>query len=441
MATDQPHTTTRGPRVVIVGAGFGGLEAARRLASAPVEITLVDRHNYYLFQPLLYQVATAALSPADIAAPIRHILRDQKNVVTLLDEVTGVDPDARRVALRNEGPTQFDYLVLATGSVYAYFGHADWPLFASSLKSIDEATYIRRRVLLAFEKAETTADAAARQRLMTFVLVGAGPTGVEMAGALAELARAALARDFRRINPRSARILLIEAGPRVLAGFPDRLAHFAERTLVHMGVELLMNTPISAVDAHGVTGKDERIEAATVIWCAGVQATPAASWLGLAPGKGGTVVVAPDLSVPGHPEIFVIGDAALVADAHGRALAGLATVAQQEGRYVAELIRRRATGSPPPPPFRYRDQGTLATIGRSAAVADLPWLKLTGLPAWLLWSVVQIYGLIGFRNRTSVFLNWIWAWLTYARGARLITGDDPPPASNADAALSRPTPR
>jgi NADH:quinone reductase (non-electrogenic) len=427
---DRPHSTTTLPRVAIVGAGFGGLEAARRLASAPVEITLIDRHNYHLFQPLLYQVATAALSPADIAAPIRHILRDQKNAVILLDEVTGVDLAARRIVLRGAGSMHFDYLVLATGSVYTYFGHADWPRFAPGLKSIDDATYIRRRVLLAFEKAETTADAAARQRLMTFVLVGAGPTGVELAGALAELARAALADDFRRINPRSARILLVEAGPHVLAGFPDRLSRFAERALARMGVELLLNTPIRAVDACGVTAKGEHIEAATVIWCAGVQATPVAQWLGLAPGKGGTVAVAPDLSVPGHPEVFVIGDAALVADARGKPLPGVATVAQQEGRYVAELIRCRATGATLPPPFRYHDKGALATIGRSAAVADLPWLKLTGWLAWVLWGIVHIYGLIGFRNRMAVFLNWVWAWLTYARGARLITGDDPPPASN-----------
>jgi NADH:quinone reductase (non-electrogenic) len=254
---DRPHSTTALPHVAIVGAGFGGLEAARRLASAPVEITLIDRHNYHLFQPLLYQVATAALSPADIAAPIRHILRDQKNVIILLDEVTGVDLAARRIVLRGAGSMHFDYLVLATGAVYSYFGHADWPHFAPGLKSIDDATYIRRRVLLAFEKAETTADGSARQRLMTFVLVGAGPTGVELAGALAELARAALAEDFRRINPRSARILLVEAGPRVLAGFPDRLSRFAERALTRMGVELLLNTPIRAIDAGGVTAEGE----------------------------------------------------------------------------------------------------------------------------------------------------------------------------------------
>ncbi len=413
---EQAHSAPPRPHVAIVGAGFGGLEAARRLASAPVEVTLIDRHNYHLFQPLLYQVATAALSPADIAAPMRHILRDQKNAVVLLDEVIGVDPAPRRIVLRDGGSMHFDYLVLATGSIYNYFGHDEWRSRAPNLKSIDDATCIRRRVLLAFEKAETTTDDAARRRFMTFVIVGAGPTGVELAGALAELARAALASDFRRINPRSARILLIEAGPRVLAGFADRLSRFAERALARMGVEVLLNTPIGAVDACGVTAEGKHIEAATVIWCAGVQATPVASWLGLAPARGGTVAVAPDLSVP-----------------------GVATVAQQAGRYVAEVIRRRAAGAPPPAPFRYRDKGNLAMIGRSAAVADLPWLKLTGWLAWVLWSGIHIYGLIGFRNRMAVFLNWVWAWLTYARGARLITGDDPSPANDPWAGTGRPS--
>lgn len=425
MTASEPKAKSAAlPRVVIVGAGFGGLEVAQRLVGAPAEIVVIDRHNYHLFQPLLYQVATAALSPADIAAPIRHVLRDQKNATMLLDEVTGVNPAERLVETREGGAMRFDYLVLATGSVYSYFGHDDWPLYAPGLKSIDDATYIRRRLLLAFEKAETADDEAARHRLLTFVLVGAGPTGVEMAGALAELARAALADDFRRINPRAARIVLVEAGPRVLAGFPEKLARFAERALKGMGVELLLDTPIRAIDANGVTAKGERINAATVIWCAGVQATPVARWLGVSAGKGGMVKVAPDLSVPGHPDIFVIGDAAFVADAQGRPLPGVAPVAKQQGRYVALLIRRRLAEAPPPPPFHYRDQGALATIGRSAAVADLPHLKLTGWLGWVLWSIVHIYFLIGFRNRMAVFLNWVWAWLTYARGARLITGDD-----------------
>lgn len=415
------------PRVVVVGAGFGGLEAARRLADAPVEIVVIDRHNYHLFQPLLYQVATAALSPADIAVPIRQILRDQKNATMLLDEVTGVDPALRFVSTRDGGAMHFDYLVLATGSVYSYFGHDDWPRFAPGLKTIDDATHIRRRVLLAFEKAETTTNEAARRRLLTFVLVGAGPTGVEMAGALAELAHAALAADFRRINPREARILLIEAGPHALAGFPEKLALFAEKSLRRMGVELILNAPISVIDQKGVVAKDQRIDAATVIWCAGVQATPVARWLGVTPGKGAMVTVAPDLSVPGHPEIFVVGDAAFVLGSNGQPLPGVAPVAKQEGHYVADVIRRRVKGDAAPAPFRYKDEGALATIGRSSAVADLPYVKLTGWLAWVLWSVVHIYFLIDFRSRMSVFLNWAWAWLTYGRGARLITGDDPPP--------------
>jgi NADH dehydrogenase len=411
------------PRVVIVGAGFGGLTAAQHLARAPVEVVLIDRHNYHLFQPLLYQVATAALSPADIAAPIRHVLRDQKNATMVLDALIGVDAAARTVRLRDGGALRFDYLVLATGSVYSYFGHADWPRHAPGLKSIDDATDIRRRLLLAFEKAETTDDAEARQRLMTFVLVGAGPTGIEMAGALAELARAALAEDFRRINPRAARILLIEAGPRVLAGFPEKLALFAAASLRRMGVELLLDTKIEAIDAGGVVANGERIAAATVVWCAGVEATPVARWLGAEAARGGTLKVAPDLSVPGHPEIFVIGDAALVLDRNGKPLPGVAPVAKQQGRYVAAVIAARIAGAPPPKPFRYRDQGALATIGRSSAIADLPFVKLTGWLAWVLWGIVHIYFLIGFRNRLSVFVNWVWAWLTYARGARLITGD------------------
>jgi NADH:ubiquinone reductase (H+-translocating) len=413
----------RAPRVVIVGAGFGGLTAAQHLARAPVEVVLIDRHNYHLFQPLLYQVATAALSPADIAAPIRHVLRDQKNATMVLDELIEVDAAAGTVRLRDGGALRFDYLVLATGSVYSYFGHANWPRHAPGLKSIDDATDIRRRLLLAFEKAETTDDAEARQRLMTFVLVGAGPTGIEMAGALAELARAALAEDFRRINPRAARILLIEAGPRVLAGFPEKLAAFAAASLRRMGVELLLDTKIEAIDAGGVVANGERIAAATVVWCAGVEATPVARWLGAEAGRGGMVKVEPDLSVPGHPEIFVIGDAALVLDRNGKPLPGVAPVAKQQGRYVAAVIAARIAGAPPPKPFRYRDQGALATIGRSSAIADLPFVKLTGWLAWVLWGIVHIYFLIGFRNRLSVFVNWAWAWLTYARGARLITGD------------------
>ena len=418
-------TTGRRERVVIVGAGFGGLAVARGLARAPVDVTVIDRHNYHLFQPLLYQVATAALSPADIAEPIRVVLRHQQNATVLLDEAIGVDP-ARRLVETRMGPGQsYDSLILATGSQYTYFGHADWPLFAPSLKSVDDATSIRRRLLLAFEEAESVNDAARRRRLLTFILVGAGPTGVEMAGALAELAHATLSRDFRHINPRTARILLVEAGPAVLAGFPAKLSLFALRSLERMGVEVVLDTPIEAIDRSGVTAKGRHIEAANVIWCAGVEASPVARWLGAPSAKGGRVEVAADLSVPGRPEIFVIGDAALVAGAGGKPLPGVAPVAEQQGKYVAELIAARARGATLPP-FRYKDKGMLATIGRHSAIADFGRVKLTGWVAWLLWGIVHIFFLIGFRNRMAVFLNWTWAWVTYSRGARLITGDTTP---------------
>jgi NADH dehydrogenase len=414
------------PRVVVIGAGFGGLEAARKLARSPVDVTVIDRRNYHLFQPLLYQVATAALSPADIAQPIRAVLRDQRNATVLLDEVIGVDVAARRVETRFGTDQSYDYLILATGSQYAYFGHDDWPRLAPGLKSIDDATLIRRRVLFAFEEAENVTDPEIRQRLLTFVLVGAGPTGVEMAGALVELAHASLSRDFRHINPHTAHILLVEAGPRVLSGFPERLASFAEHSLERMGVEVLLDTPIEAIDKAGVVARGKRIEAANVIWCAGVEASPVARWLGVPAGKGGRVRVAADLSVPGHAEIFVIGDAALVTGATGEPLPGLAPVAKQQGQYVGELIAHLVRHEPALPPFRYRDQGALATIGRHSAIADLGWIRLTGWVAWILWGIVHIFFLIGLRNRMAVFLNWIWAWLTYGRGARLITGDTTP---------------
>ena len=376
------------------------------------------------------------MSPADVAEPIRVVLRHQRNATVSLDEVIGIDKVARRVETRFAGARSYDYLVLATGSQYTYFGHDDWPRLAPGLKSIDDATLIRRRVLLAFEEAETVTDPAIRQRLLTFVLVGAGPPGVEMAGALAELAHATLSRDFRHINPHTAHILLVEAGPRVLAGFPEKLAAFARRSLERMGVEVLLDTPIEAIDRDGVLARGKRIEAATVIWCAGVAASPVAQWLGVPAVKGGRVRVARDLSVPSHPEIFVIGDAAFVTGPDGEPLPGLAPVAKQEGQYVGELIARHVRGEPSPSPFRYRDEGALATIGRHSAIADLGWIRLTGWVAWVLWGVVHIFFLIGFRNRMAVFLNWMWAWLTYGRGASLITGDTTPLAFAA-----KPAPR
>jgi NADH:ubiquinone reductase (H+-translocating) len=410
-------------RVVIVGAGFAGLAVARKLASAPADILVIDRHNYNLFQPLLYQVATAGLSPADIAAPIRNLL-SATNTRVLLDEVVGIDPVARRVRMRSGGEQGYDVLILATGSEYNYFGHDEWRELAPGLKSLDDATNIRRNVLLAFERAEMDCDPAARARVLTFVLVGAGPTGVELAGALVELARTTLSRDFRSIDPGQTRIVLIEAGPRVLAGFPRHLSDYAERSLRQMGIELLLGSPVERIDGSGVSTGRQTIDAATVIWCAGVKARPAAGWLGVPATHGGRVEVAADLSLPGRPEIFVVGDAALCQGPDQRPLPGLAAVAKQQGEYVGDVVCRRLCNGPAIGPFSYRNRGTLATIGRNSAVADLPWAGLTGTIAWLLWGTVHIFLLIGFRNRIAVFLNWVWAWLTYGRGARLISGEE-----------------
>jgi NADH:ubiquinone reductase (H+-translocating) len=410
-------------RVVIVGAGFAGLAAARKLASAPADILVIDRHNYNLFQPLLYQVATAALSPADIAAPIRSLLR-AANTRVLLDEVVNIDPVARQVQMRSGGEQGYDVLILATGSEYNYFGHDEWRELAPGLKSLDDATDIRRNVLLAFERAERECDSAARARLLTFVLVGGGPTGVELSGALVELARTTLSRDFRRIDPGQARVVLIEAGPRVLADFPRHLSDYAARSLRQMGVEILLGSPVERIDRNGVSTGRQTIDAGTVIWCAGVKARPIAGWLGVPAAHGGRIEVAADLSVPARPEIFVVGDAALCHGPDQRPLPGLAAVAQPQGEYVGEVVRRRLCNEPAIGPFSYRDRGTLATIGRNSAVADLPWAKLTGTIAWLFWGAVHIFLLIGFRNRIAVFLNWVWAWITYGRGARLITGEE-----------------
>jgi len=409
------------PRVVIVGAGFGGLAAARALARAPVDVILIDRHNYHLFQPLLYQVATAALSPADIAVPIRAILRHQKNVTVMLSEVTGIDPAAREVIL-GERRVAYDFLVLATGARHSYFGHEEWEKFAPGLKGIDDATDIRRSILLAFERAEMAESDLERRGLLTFVIVGAGPTGVEMAGAIAELAKVAIAADFRRIDPRHTRILLVEAGPRVLPTFPESLSERARRDLQRLGVEVKTDAPVTSCSRDGVTLGDERIPSATIIWAAGVAASPAAQWLGVEGDKAGRIIVGSDLSVRGHPEIWVLGDTASVPGDDGRPLPGVAPVAKQQGGYVAKVIRKRIENSTPLPPFRYRDLGNLATIGRRAAVADFGRLRLSGRLAWLLWGGVHILFLIGFRNRMVVLLEWLWAYFTYQRSARLITG-------------------
>jgi NADH dehydrogenase len=413
----------RRPRVVIVGAGFGGLAAAKGLARAPVDVTVVDRRNYHLFQPMLYQVATAGLSPAEIAWPIRSILRDQKNTRVLLGRVTAIDVAGRAVTL-GERRLPYDILVLATGARHAYFGHDDWERFAPGLKTIDDATEIRRRILLAFEYAEMSDDARERERLLTFVIVGGGPTGVELAGMLAELAKKALAADFRRIDSRATRVLLVEAGPRILPSFPERLSAKAQRALRRLGVEVVLGRPVTAVDAAGVEIDGERIAAATVLWAAGVAASSVGKWLDVERDRAGRIKVAPDMTVPGHPEIFALGDTALALGRDGAPLPGVAPVAKQQGKYVARVIRARLAGRPAPPPFRYVDVGNLATVGRRAAVIDFGFLRLSGWLAWWIWGLVHIYFLIGMRNRLIVAIQWLWSYLTFQRGARLITGPE-----------------
>jgi NADH:quinone reductase (non-electrogenic) len=408
------------PRVVIVGGGFGGLSAAKGLAGAPFEVTLIDRNNHHLFQPLLYQVATAGLSPADIASPIRSILSGQANLRVMLADVSGVDV-MRKEVIADGSRIRYDYLVLATGARHAYFGHDDWAAFAPGLKTIDDATYLRRRILLAFERAENEADAEERQRLMTFVVVGGGPTGVEMAGAIAELAKRALASDFRSINPLCARIILIEGASRLLTPFDPRLSDAARRSLEQIGVEVRLGTAVSQCSCDGARAGSEFIPARTIIWAAGVMASPAGRWLGAVIDRAGRVMVRADLSVPGHPDLFVIGDTAAVAGPDGATLPGVAPVAKQQGQYIARTLIARRQGRTAHA-FRYRDFGSLATIGRSRAVAQFGRLRLSGFAAWVLWSVAHVYFLIGFRNRFVVALNWAWNYLTFQRGSRLITG-------------------
>jgi NADH dehydrogenase len=407
--------------VVIVGAGFAGLHAALGLEKVAVDMTVIDRRNHHLFQPLLYQVATAALSPADIATPIRAILSRLPNATVMLGEVGGVDAEARHV-LVGDRRISYDWLIVATGARHAYFGHDEWEPWAPGLKSVEDATAIRRRILTAFELAEHEADPEHRRRLLTFVVVGGGPTGVELAGTLAELARHALARDFRNIDPRCARVVLVEATDRLLRAFPADLSAAAHRALSRLGVEIRLNAPVTDCDAKGVGLQDGRIESATVLWAAGVMASPAAHWLGVSTDAAGRLIVEPDLSVPGHPEIFAIGDTALVRDAAGVPVPGIAPAAKQQGAYAAALIAARVADRPAPRPFRYRHLGNLATIGRAAAVADFGWLRLRGRIAWLLWGAVHLLFLIGGRNRVTVLTDWLWSYVTYGRGARLITG-------------------
>ena len=419
------QANVRRPLVLIVGAGFGGINAAQGLAGKGVDILLIDRINHHVFQPLLYQTATAALAPSDIASPIRAILRHNRHATVIMGEVTGIDPARRVVAVRDTGEFRYDYLILATGAAYSWFGHDEWAAHAAVLKSLDDAEVIRRRLLSAFELAESRTDPNEIERLLTFIIVGGGPTGVELAGAIAELARSTLAREFRRIRPEAARIILFETGPRLLPAFPPGLSDYTCRALGSLGVEVRLGVAVEKIDASGVSASGKRVDGANTFWCAGTQARPAASWLGVDAAPNGAVRVLPDCSVPGHAEIFVIGDVASLNGRDGKPLPGLAAVAAQHGKYVAKVIARRIAGRPAPGPFRYRDLGTLAVIGRSRAVADLGRFRLRGFPAWLIWSLVHLFLLAGFRNRLVVYVNWSWAWFTYGRGAQLIIGDPP----------------
>jgi putative oxidoreductase len=408
------------PHVVIVGAGFGGMACAAALRHEPVRVTLIDRENYHLFQPLLYQVATAALSPADITTPVRAAFRDNARMRVLRGTVSAVDAAAHLV-IADGRAIAYDTLVLATGATHGYFGHEEWALYAPGLKSVPDATSIRSRILDAFEKAESTEDAVLQRKLLTFLICGAGPTGVEMAGAIAELAHNGMAKDFRNFDPASARILLVQAGPRVLPQFAERLSAFARSSLEALGVEVHTDSRVELIDGDGVVVNGERITAGTVLWAAGVVASPVSEWLGAEADRTGRIKVGPDLSVPGHPDIFAIGDTALSLAWDGQPVPGLAPAAKQGGTYVASVLRARLRSRKPPPPFRYRHQGSLATIGRRSAVADFGRVKVTGAAAWWLWGAVHVLFLVGVRNRLSVMLGWVWSYFTFDVGVRLIT--------------------
>jgi NADH dehydrogenase len=408
-------------RVVIIGAGFGGLAAARALRHAPAEVTVLDRENHQCFQPLLYQVATAALTPADIAWPIRTLLRGQDNTRALMSEVRGVDLAGRRV-LAPGGPFVYDWLIVASGATHAYFGHDEWAPFAPGLKRVEDATDIRRRLLLAFEKAELSSDAEQRRALTTFVVVGGGPTGVELAGAISDMARQALPPDFHLVDPADTRVLLIEAGPRILPAFPDHLSATARSELEASGVEVITGRAVTNIDEQGVTVGAERIACGAVVWAAGGAASAAADWLGADRDRAGRVIVGPDLSLPGHPEVFVIGDTALARTPAGAPVPGIAPAAKQMGRYVGRRIEAALNGGPAPPPFAYRHEGDLATIGRNAAVVRIGRFSLTGFLGWAFWSLAHIYFLIGVRNRIAVAFSWAWDYLTFGRRSRLIIG-------------------
>jgi NADH dehydrogenase FAD-containing subunit len=418
------------PRVVILGGGFAGLSAARALARVALDVTLIDRHNYHLFQPLLYQVATAALAPNTIAAPVRAILRRQRNATVLMETVTGIDT-AGRAVLIGERRVAYDFLIIATGARHSYFGHDEWEKFAPGIKTLFDALAIRQQVLSAFEAAEVCDDPSERRGLLNFILIGGGPTGVELAGAIAELAKASLVHDFRHIDPSSARIILIEAGPRVLPTFSERSSAAARRALERLGVEVSTGKAVTACDADGVEIGNERIAARTVLWAAGVAASSVAKWLDAPADRAGRVVVREDLSVPGHTEIFAVGDICASLSWNGNPAPGVAPAAKQMGAYAASVIRSRVEGTSAPPPFSYRHHGSLATIGRNNAVADFGWMTLTGRPAWLVWSVAHIFFLIGFRSRIVVALDWLWAYVTFRRGARIILAETPGATANS----------
>jgi NADH dehydrogenase len=410
-------------QVVVIGAGFGGMAAVQALRGADADITLVDRTNHHLFQPLLYQVATAALSPAEIATASRVLLRRYHNATVLMSEVIGVDAARRIVRLANGLALRYDYLVLATGAAYSFFGHDEWAAYTHVLKTLDDALSIRERLLSAFEWAEECADPVQVKRLLTFAVIGGGPTGVELAGTMAELARTTLARDFKCIDPRSARIVLCEAGSRLLSAFPQPLSDYALGALRALGVEVRLGEAVNAIDADGLLVGDTRIDTALILWCAGTKARPAAQWIGAAAARNGAIEVAADCSVAAWPGIFAIGDVASFSAGLSKPLPGLAPVAKQQGRYVGRLIKARIAGTAFTKPFRYRDWGAMAVIGRSHAIADFGRFRLTGFPAWLTWSLVHLMLLVDFRSRVVVYLNWSWAFFTYGRGARLLTGD------------------
>ena len=410
----KPH------RVVIVGAGFGGLEAAHRLAGAPVSITLIDRRNHHLFQPLLYQVATASLATSEIAWPIRYLLRNRPDVTTLYATVTGVDAQAKRVLLDDGDGLPYDTLIVATGARHAYFGHDEWEPFAPGLKTLEDATTLRRRILVAFERAERETDPQRRAALLTFVIIGAGPTGVELAGTIAELAQDTLPPDFRNIDTHKTRVVLIEAGPRVLAGFPDDLSAYAQRSLKSIGVEVMLGQAVTECNADGVVYGGNRLDTKTMIWAAGVRASPAAEWLGAPADRAGRLQVLPDLTVPGYPDIFAVGDTVTIDGPDGKPVPGIAPAAKQQGRYVADTIKARLSGGTPAP-FRYQHAGSLAQIGKRKAVIDFGRIKLRGTVAWWIWGIAHIYFLIGLRNRLSVAISWLWIHARDQRAARLIT--------------------